>query len=238
MNLLIVEDNVQAGSPLAEGLKAEGFDVTVIDGAENPVAAAGAMNPCAVLFDTAAAGAHVFETCRELRRKGRTEPILFLSGRHEAGDRANGLKAGADDFIAKPFQFEELLERLRAHLIHHNIAGDGRERRTVGQLVLDMRVRQAYFGNVRIRLTQREGELLALLMQNANQPLGREAIHDALWGARQGATQNVVDVYIGYLRTKFADITGVGGPFIATVRGRGFMLDMAGYKCAARRSFG
>ena len=234
MNLLIVEDDMQEGAPLAAGLKAEGFDVTVIDGAENPVATAGAMNPCAVLFDTTAPGARMFETCRELRRNGRTEPILFLSGQHEAGDRANGLRAGADDFIAKPFQFEELLERLRAHLIHHNIAEDERERRTVGQLVLDMRVRQAFFGNVHIRLTQREAELLALLMQNPNQPVSRGAVYDDLWGAHRGATLNVVDVYIGYLRTKFAEITRVGGPFIATVRGRGFMLDMAGYRCAAR----
>ncbi len=234
MNVLIVEDDVIAGGPLAEGLKAEGFDVTVVDGAENPVETAGAVNPCAVLFDTVAPGAQMFETCRALRRTGRTEPILFLSGRHDASDRANGLNAGADDFIAKPFQFSELVERLRAHLIHHNIADDERERRKVGKLVLDMRVRQAFFGNVHIRLTQREAELLSLLMQNANQPVCRGAIYDELWGAQPGTSLNVVDVYVGYLRTKFADITRVGGPFISTVRGKGFMLDMAGYKCAAR----
>jgi DNA-binding response OmpR family regulator len=232
MNVLLVEDDVSAGAPLAESLAAEGFDVTMVDGAENPVETAGALNPCAVLFDTTAPGTQEFDACREMRRLGRTEPILFLSGRHDASDRANGLNAGANDFIAKPFQFVELVERLRAHLMHHNIAHDERERMKVGQLVLDMRVRQAFFGNVHIRLTQREAELLGLLMQNPNQPVCRGGIYDKLWGAQLGTSLNVVDVYIGYLRTKFAEITRVGGPFIATVRGRGFMLDMAGYKCA------
>jgi DNA-binding response OmpR family regulator len=232
MNVLLVEDDVSAGAPLAESLAAEGFDVTMVDGAENPVETAGALNPCAVLFDTTAPGAQEFDACREMRRLGRTEPILFLSGRHDASDRANGLNAGANDFIAKPFQFVELVERLRAHLMHHNIAHDERERMKVGQLVLDMRVRQAFFGNVHIRLTQREAELLGLLMQHPNQPVCRGGIYDKLWGAQLGTSLNVVDVYIGYLRTKFAEITRVGGPFIATVRGRGFMLDMAGYKCA------
>ena len=93
MNVLIVEDDVSAGAPLAEGLAAEGFDVTMVDGAENPVETAGAINPCAVLFDTSSPGAQEFDACREMRRIGRTEPILFLSGRHDASDRANGLNA-------------------------------------------------------------------------------------------------------------------------------------------------
>jgi DNA-binding response OmpR family regulator len=234
MNLLIIEDDIISGAPLAESLKAEGFDVTVVDGAEDPIDAASSVNPCAVLFDTTTPGLRVFDTCRALRRTGRTEPILLLSGRHDASDRANGLNAGADDFIAKPFQFAELLERLRAHLIHHDIADDDQDRKKVGKLVLDMRVRQAFFGNVHIRLTQREAELLAILMDRANHPVGRGDIYDKLWGGQGGTSLNVVDVYVGYLRTKFAEITRVGGPFIGTVRGRGFMLDMAGYKCAAR----
>jgi DNA-binding response OmpR family regulator len=234
MNLLIIEDDIHPGSPLAEGLKAEGFDVTIVDGADNPLDAASAINPCAVLFDTVAPCMREFDTCRALRRTGRNEPILFLSGRHDASDRANGLNAGADDFIAKPFQFVELVERLRAHLMHHEISDDEQDRKQIGRLVLDMRVRQAFFGNVHIRLTQREAELLAILMQKANLPVGRGDIYDKLWGGQGGTSLNVVDVYVGYLRTKFAEITRVGGPFIGTVRGRGFMLDMAGYKCAAR----
>jgi DNA-binding response OmpR family regulator len=234
MNVLIIEDDLPSAKPLAEGLEAAGFDVTVIDGAGNPLEAAAAANPCAILIDIATTpGAHVYETCKALRRKGLTEPILFLSPCHDAADRADGLNAGADDFIGKPFEFSELEERLRAHLMHHAISQEACARRQVGRLVLDMRVRQAYFGNVHIRLTQREAELLAVLMQKSNHPVSRAEIFDELWGGHHNTSLNVVDVYIGYLRTKFTEITRVGGPFIGTVRGRGFMLDMAGYKCAA-----
>ncbi|WP_298427810.1 response regulator transcription factor [Rhodoblastus sp.] len=234
MNVLIIENDFVAGGELAEGLKAEGFDVTFVGEGEDPVETARALNPCAVLFDTAFPDNHDFEMCRAMRRSGRTAPILFLSQRHEATDRACGLNAGADDYIARPFQFDELIERLRAHLIHHSISADSSERRKVGQLVLDLRTRQAFYGGVHIRLTQREAELLSILMDNANQAVGRGEIYDQLWGGQGGTSLNVVDVYLGYLRTKFTEITRVGGPFISTVRGRGFMLDMAGYKSAAR----
>jgi DNA-binding response OmpR family regulator len=234
MNVLIIENDLVAGGALAEGLKAEGFDVTFVGEGEDPVETARALNPCAVLFDRNSPDTHDFEMCRAMRRNGRTEPILFLSDRHEAAERASGLNAGADDYIAKPFQFDELVERLRAHLIHRSISADSAERRKVGQLVLDMRTRQAHYGNAHIRLTQREAELLSILMENANHPVGRGEIYDQLWGEQGCTSLNVVDVYLGYLRTKFTEITRVGGPFISTVRGRGFMLDMAGYKCVAR----
>ena len=122
MNVLIIENDLVAGGALAEGLKAEGFDVTFVGEGEDPVETAKALNPCAVLFDRNSPDAHDFEMCRAMRRNGRTEPILFLSDRHEAAERANGLNAGADDYIAKPFQFDELVERLRAHLIHRSIS--------------------------------------------------------------------------------------------------------------------
>jgi DNA-binding response OmpR family regulator len=234
MNVLIIENDLMAGGELAKGLEAEGFDVTFVGDGQDPVETVKELNPCAVLFDTVSPDPHDFEMCRAMRRNGRTEPILFLSARHEATDRASGLNAGADDYIAKPFQFDELIERLRAHLIHHSIAADSSGRRKVGQLVLDLRTRQAFYGSVHIRLTQREAELLAILMDNANHPVGRGEIYDQLWGDQGGTSLNVVDVYLGYLRTKFTDITRVGGPFISTVRGRGFMLDMAGYKSVAR----
>jgi DNA-binding response OmpR family regulator len=234
MNVLIVSNQRSANFVLADGLKAEGFDVTFVEDGEDPVETAKALNPCAVLFDSSTPGCGDFDACRAMRGNGRTEPILFLSDRHDPSDRANGLRAGADDFIAKPFEFDELIERLRAHLLHRSISDDSRERRKVGQLVLDMRTRQAHFGKAHIRLTQRESELLGILMENANHPVRRDEIYDQLWGDHGCTSLNVVDVYLGYLRTKFAEITRVGGPFIGTVRGRGFMLDMGGYKCAAR----
>ncbi len=235
MNVLIIADDVLSGAPLAQGLTAEGFDVTLVDDDDDPLETACATNPGAILFDTGAPDIRDYETCRALRRKGRTEPILFLSTVHGAIERAHGLNAGADDYIAKPFQFAELVERLRAHMMHRSIADDVRERVQVGRLMLDMHARQAYFSNVHIRLTQREAELLAVLMKKANHPVRRDEIYDELWRRQSYSSLNVVNVYVGYLRTKFAEITRVGGPFIVTVRGRGFMLDMAGYRAVARQ---
>jgi DNA-binding response OmpR family regulator len=234
MNVLIIEDNLLSGSMLTQGLEAEGFDVTVVEQADNALEAAKAMNPCAFLLDTTVPDGPGFEMCRALRQHGHTAPILFLSDHHDARDRASGLKAGADDFIAKPFDFDELVARLRAHLLYRSTGVSEPDRRIVGRLVLDFQTRQAHFGTVHIRLTQREAELLAILMQSANFPVSRAEIYDQLWRGQGSPSLNVVDVYVGYVRTKFAEITRVGGPVIGTVRGLGFMLDMAGNRSAPR----
>lgn len=234
MNVLIVEKDVASGDALAAILKAEGFDVTFVEADENPVATVEALNPCAVVFNHSSTDDQDLEACRAMRRNGRTQPILFLGEKADAAERANSLIAGADDYIAKPYACDEFILRLRAHLMHRSMAQDSRERRKVGQLVLDLHTRQAHFGRVHIRLTQREAELLGALMDKANQPISRGDIYDRLWGDHGCTSLNVVDVYLGYLRTKFTEITRVGGPFISTVRGRGFMLDMNGYRCAAR----
>ncbi len=234
MNVLIIEDDTQVGSMLTRRLEAEGFDVTLVDQADRALETAKAINPCAVLLDMMTPNRRGLDICRALREDGHTAPILFLSAKHGAADRADGLSAGADDYIGKPFQFDELLTRLRAHLMHRSIGTDERDRCIVGRLVLDLQTRQAHFGTVHIRLTQREAELLAILMHNANHPVSRGEIFDRLWAMQGGVSLNVVDVYVGYLRIKFTDITRVGGPLLATVRGRGFMLDMAGNSAVSR----
>jgi DNA-binding response OmpR family regulator len=234
MNVLIVEDDADIGSVLTRGLSGEGFDVTVVDRAHKALPTAKEMNPCAVLLDMILPDGSGLDICRGLRESGHTGPIIFLSAKDEVSDRADGLTAGADDYIVKPFQFDELVARLRAHLLHRSANAEDRGRVVVGRLVLDLETRQAHYGTVHVRLTQREAELLALLMRGANHPVSRGDIFDKLWATQGGASLNVVDVYVGYLRTKFADITRVGGPSIGTVRGRGFMLDMAGNSALTR----
>lgn len=236
MNLLIVEDDVDIGSMLTRGLEAEGFDVTVVDRADMALAAAKEMNPCAVMLDIVLPDGSGLDICRSLRETGYTSPILFVSAKDEINDRVGGLMAGADDYIVKPFQFDELVARLRTHLLHRSVGLDEHDRLIVGKLVLDHETRQAHYASVHVRLTQREADLLALLMHSANHPVSRSDIFDRLWAAQGGVSQNVVDVYVGYLRGKFADITRVGGPLICTVRGRGFMLDMVGYRSGRNAS--
>ncbi|MDZ5452295.1 MULTISPECIES: response regulator transcription factor [Labrys] len=228
MNVLLVEDDADIGSMLSRGLKVEGFDVTTVERADQALDTARDINPCAVVLDMILPDGSGLDVCRALRETGYTGPILFVSAKDEVQDRVDGLTAGADDYIVKPFQFDELVARLRTHLLHRSGTSDEHERLIVGRLVLDHETRQAHYGTVHVRLTQREAELLALLMQNANHPVSRGEIFDRLWATQGGVSLNVVDVYVGYLRTKFADITRVGGPLIGTVRGRGFMLDMAG----------
>jgi DNA-binding response OmpR family regulator len=228
MNVLIVEDDTDIGSMLTRGLRAEGFDVTAVESADRALDTAKDINPCAVVLDMILPDGSGLDICRTLRERGYTGPILFVSAKDEVQDRVDGLTAGADDYIIKPFQFDELVARLRAHLLHRSGGVDEHDRLIVGRLVLDHETRQAHYGTVHVRLTQREAELLALLMQSANHPVSRGDIFDRLWATQGGVSLNVVDVYVGYLRSKFADITRVGGPLIGTVRGRGFMLDMAG----------
>ncbi|MGJ4859418.1 response regulator transcription factor [Labrys sp. KB_33_2] len=228
MNVLLVEDDVDIGSMLSRGLKVEGFDVTTVERADQALDTARDINPCAVVLDMILPDGSGLDVCRALRETGYTGPILFVSAKDEVQDRVDGLTAGADDYIVKPFQFDELVARLRTHLLHRSGTAEEHERLIVGRLVLDHETRQAHYGTVHVRLTQREAELLALLMQSANHPVSRGEIFDRLWATQGGVSLNVVDVYVGYLRTKFADITRVGGPLIGTVRGRGFMLDMAG----------
>ncbi|MDQ0507221.1 response regulator transcription factor [Xanthobacter agilis] len=227
MNILVVEDDGDIGAMLSRGLNAEGFDVEVATSAEAALDAARAYNPCAVVLDIMLPDGSGIDVCRALRSAGHSGPILFLSAKDEVADRAEGLGAGADDYIVKPFEFAELVARLRAHLMHR-LGGAKDTRLNAGRLVLDLVTRQVLFGEIHVRLTEREAELLALLMATPNRPVARGDIFDRLWASQGGNSLNVVDVYVGYLRTKLAEVSRAGGPQVATVRGRGFMLELAG----------
>ncbi|WP_029003329.1 response regulator transcription factor [Azorhizobium doebereinerae] len=227
MNILVVEDDLDIGAMLSRGLRAEGFEVTVVGRADAALHTAKDYNPCAVLLDMMLPDGSGIDVCRSLRDAGHAGPILFLSAKDEVRDRAEGLSAGADDYIVKPFQFDELVARLRAHLMHRYGMGHDRARLSAGRLLLDLDTRQVHFGELHVRLTQREAELLALLVGFLNRPVSRGDIFDRLWASQGGMSLNVVDVYVGYLRTKLAEITRAGGPAVVTVRGRGFMLELA-----------
>ncbi|TNC13421.1 response regulator transcription factor [Methylobacterium terricola] len=231
-NVLIVEDDGDIRAMLARGLSAEGFDIDLAGGVDEALAAARERVPEAVLLDNMLPDGSGHDVCRSLREGGYPGAILFLSAKDEVGDRVDGLAVGADDYIVKPFVFDELLARLRVHLQRRRAAGEARTLVTAGRLSLDLATRQVRFGDVTCRLTQREAELLAILMEQASRPVSRGDIFDRLWASQGGLSLNVVDVYVGYLRTKLADIVRAGGPSLVTVRGRGFMLDLheAGFR--------
>ena len=224
-SVLIVEDDCDIRSMLERGLTAEGFDVAVADRVDRGLETARAVLPSAVVLDIMLPDGSGHELCRALRVDGFKGPILFLSARDEVGDRVEGLATGADDYIVKPFDFVELLARLRTQILRREGAADPNVI-TVGRLSLDLTTRQARFASAVARLTQRETELLSALMRTPNRPVSRGDIFDELWATHGGLSLNVVDVYVGYLRTKLGDIARIGGPMIVTVRGRGFMLDL------------
>ncbi|WP_281292757.1 response regulator transcription factor [Methylobacterium oryzihabitans] len=224
--VLVVEDDGDIRAMLARGLGAEGFAVDLAGGVEEALAAARDRVPEAVLLDIMLPDGSGHDICRALREGGYPGSILFLSAKDEVGDRVDGLAAGADDYIVKPFAFDELLARLRTQLQRRRLSGEARSLVAAGRLALDLATRQVRHGEVAVRLTQREAELLGVLMEQVGRPVARGDIFERLWASQGGLSLNVVDVYVGYLRTKLADITRAGGPTIVTVRGRGFMLDL------------
>lgn len=226
--ILVVEDDIDIRDLLARGLEAEGFRVGTAGCVGDALSAARAEVPEAVVLDITLPDGSGHDVCRSLREGGYPGPILFLSARDEIRDRAEGLALGADDYIVKPFVFDELVARLRTHLLRRQVGAQPRTTVTAGKLVLDRDTRHVSCGAASARLTPREADLLAMLMESVNRPVSRADIFETLWASQGGPSLNVVDVYVGYLRAKMADFVRHGGPVLVTVRGRGFMLDSRG----------
>ena len=227
VNVLVVEDDPDIGALLDRGLGAAGFAVKWVDTAGGAMRHMADNVPSAILLDVMLPDGTGNDLCRSLRQQGFSGPILFLSAKDEVSDRVDGLAAGGDDYIVKPFSFDELVARLRAQLLRRDALDAHSAVSDVGGLSLDPDTRHARFKQTVVRLTQREADLLALFMESPNKPIARGDIFDRLWLDQGGASLNVVDVYIGYLRGKLGEIAKEGGPVISTVRGRGFMLEFA-----------
>lgn len=226
--ILVVEDDIDIRGLLTRGLEAEGFSVGTAGCVGDALASARNESPEAVVLDITLPDGSGHDVCRSLREGGYPGPILFLSARDEIRDRAEGLALGADDYIVKPFEFDELVARLRTHLMRRQQAEAPRSRLVAGRLHFDLDTRQVTCGEASARLTPREAELLAMLMDSLGKPVSRAEIFDRLWASQGGLSLNVVDVYIGYLRSKMADFVRYGGPVLTTVRGKGFMLESRG----------
>jgi DNA-binding response OmpR family regulator len=201
-------------------LKEELFSVDAVADAESAAARASADVYDAIVIDVMLPDHDGFALCRRLRTRGIDTPILFLSGRHGLADRVKGLDGGADDYLAKPFAFEELLARLRA------ITRRGRSRHldavlSYGPIQLDPRARQVTVDRAPVLLSRTEYCLLQYLLIRADQTVTRDALAQHVWGATDDHTgSNVIDVYISHLRKRL----GSAGPLIRTVRRVGYSL--------------
>jgi two-component system response regulator MprA len=218
--ILVVEDDQHVRQALVRALTLEGH--TVDAEADGQAALDRLVDDPAdlVLLDVMMPVLSGLEVCRRLRGRHDRTPILMLTARHETADRVAGLDAGADDYLVKPFELDELFARVRALL--RRVTPDDQSVIEVGSLTIDVGARSVRRGDQDITLTKTEFELLALLARNQGQVLTREVIYDRIWGYAFDTTSNSLDVYIGYLRRK----TEVGDQprMIHTVRGVGFVL--------------
>jgi len=218
--ILIIEDDERIASMLRRGLIFEGFEASAVHDGRAGLEAARDRVPDLVVLDLMLPEIDGMEVCRRLRAAGDV-PILMLTAKESVPDRVAGLDAGADDYMAKPFAFEELLARVRALLRRHK-ATETPDVLRFADLELDTGTRQARRGDRVIDLTAKEYDLLYMFARHPRQVLTREQIFDDVWQYDFGGESNIIEVYVRYLRNK---LEAEGEPrLIHTVRGVGYAL--------------
>lgn len=232
MNILIIEDDARVGSFLERGLKAEGYRVQWAKNGAEGIGLAKAMmdqigsthDKAVILLDVMLPDDNGFNVCQTLRSSGVTIPILMLTAMSSLEDRVNGLRLGADDYLTKPFAFEEVLARIEV-LGRRSIQArvESRQWLTVADLQMDLEKMRVTRAGHAIELTAKELALLELLMSAPGRLFSRERILANVWGVNEDPLTNVVDVYIRRLRNKI-DLEGMD-PLIHTQRGLGYRLE-------------
>jgi len=219
--VLIIEDDPKIADFLRRGLLYEGYQVEVAEDGTSGLASARDRPPDMVILDWMLPGAiDGLEVCRRLRAASDV-PILMLTAKDLVSDRVAGLDAGADDYLVKPFAFEELVARLRALSRRHSAVQDTEILR-FEDVTMDTRSREVRRGNRRLDLTAKEYDLLELFLRNPRQVLTRDLIYDRVWGYDFGGESNIIEVYVRYLRGKLE--SGGEPRLIQTVRGVGYVL--------------
>jgi two-component system OmpR family response regulator len=220
MRLLVVEDERKLGELLRRGLGEEGYATDLADRGEEALWMAKAVAYDAIVLDVMLPGADGFEICRRMREGGVWSPVLMLTARDAVDDRVNGLDAGADDYLAKPFAFEELLARLRA--LTRRAPLERPPVLEIDDLRLDPAAHRAWRGDQELDLSAKEFALLELFMRRPGLTLTRTQLLDGAWDMAFESRSNVVDVYVRYLREKID--RPFGRDSIETIRGVGYRL--------------
>lgn len=214
--VLLVDDDASIRRMLERTLTAEGYEVAAVADGGMAMAAVERSVPDAIVLDVAMPGLDGLAVTRRLRAKGLAVPVLLLTARDALEERVAGLDAGADDYLVKPFETEELSARLRALLRRNRPPA---EQLAYGDVVLEPETGTARRAGRDLELTRREAELLELLLRNQRNVVTRELALEEIWGGEGEASLNVVDRYVAYLRRKLGE-----PPVIQTVRGLGFRL--------------
>lgn len=218
-SILVVEDEPGISSFVAKGLTSAGYNVTVVDKGADAISGALGGEYSLIVLDIGLPDMDGFEVLEQIRGQGATLPIIVLTARSSVEDTVSGLEQGADDYMSKPFRFEELLARIRLRL--KNATSDDPSNMVqinVGGLHLDLRTRCASIDGEPVELSAREFTMLQAFMEHPDQVLSRSQLLDMVWGYDFDPGSNVVDVYVRYLRRK------IGSERIVTVRGMGYRL--------------
>lgn len=221
--ILVIDDEPQINDFLRRGLTYKGFEVSAVSNGEEALNSARDFPPDLVVLDVMLPDMTGYEVCRRLRASGdRNLPILMLTARDALTDKISGLDCGADDYITKPFAFEELLARIRANLRRVEHQNRPNRKLEVGDLAIDPAIREVRRADRLVELTTREFDLLELLTRHQGQVLTKEIIFERIWGYDNESGIEVIKVYINYLRSK---LNAGGKPdMIHSVRGIGYIL--------------
>ncbi len=219
--ILVIEDELQIAGFIKRGLQSEGYNVFVAADGETGLELSFGEMPDLIILDVMLPGIDGLNVCRQIREARLQSPILMLTAKDAIPDRVAGLEAGADDYLVKPFAFEELLARVRA-LRRRKAPIESEGPITFADLTLSPTTRMAQRGERTIELTAKEYDLLELFIRHPNQVLTRDQIYDRIWGYDFGGESNIIEVYIRYLRSK---LEAQGEPrLLHTVRGVGYAL--------------
>jgi len=223
MRILIVEDETRIADFLQRGLRAEGHFCLVANDGETGLSLAMEGDFDLILLDLMLPGIHGHEVCQQLRMKQINTPLIILSAMDSLDDVIAGLRMGADDYMTKPFSFEELLVRIETIMRRNSTIADEDQKLEAGPLTFDRKSLRFSVDGEEIKLTAKELAIVELLMSNPGTLFSRERILNNVWGLNMDPLTNVVDVYIGKLRKKID--SGSSSSMIETVRGLGYRLN-------------
>jgi len=221
MRVLVVDDDRAVRDALRRVLTLDGYDVQSADGGAEAIEAVAQSVPDAVVLDIGMPGIDGVEVCERVRLLGNRVPILMLTARVEIADRVAGLDAGADDYLIKPFDVNELKARLRA-LLRRSGPESEPDELSFAEVKLDRALHGASVGEQFAELTRTEYQLLELFMRNPRQVLPHSVIYDRVWGYDFGPASNALRVYVGYLRRKLQELGA--RDLLHTVRGVGYVM--------------
>ena len=224
MRILIVEDETRIADFLQRGLRAEGHFCLVANDGETGLSLAMEGDFDLILLDLMLPGIHGHEVCQQLRMKQVNTPLIILSAMDSLDDVIAGLRMGADDYMTKPFSFEELLARIEAVMRRSSDIADQDQTLKAGPLFFDRKSLRFFKEDAQVHLTAKELAIIELLMSNPGTLFSRERILNNVWGLNMDPLTNVVDVYIGKLRKKID--SGSDSSMIETVRGMGYRLNL------------